>query len=522
MDDRQPSERRRAPARSLSRRRLLAAIVACVALGPRAAFAHDTGAAATAAVEISRLEAARAFDALYDRMHPAARAIIPRRAVVGWYVDDLAAQNAGELTVTRVRFVDWTWPVTGVTYPGTAAIDYVQPFFRASRWVEEPETVHLVAAGGEWRWFFGRSRAFVDEQIARYAAEPAVESPFALTDLGPVDGLDISRATAINDPGWVAGNLWLSTDPGYGAFLRRDGRTVLLGPSPESCPRLTGVKDMNDAGQIVGGAFGFETPYIPYVWQDGVATILGLLPDDVSATAAAINNGGQIVGYSSAPRYFTRATDVPPRPVRFEGTEAIPLPLLDDRASGRALAINDAGVIAGVAVDAGHRECAALWRDDEIVTLGALPGDGHSAATAINGRGDAVGDSAPEPLYAPDRLPQAARAFLARAGAQELIDLGRLGEATITRAQAINDAGWIVGASGVPAARGGRPETRAFLWRDGRMEDLNDLIPPDAGWRLTEARAINAKGQIAGAGVRTDAARPRARAFLLTPTAKVG
>ena len=31
------------------------------------------------------LEAARDFDALYERMHPDARAVVPRSAVVGWY-----------------------------------------------------------------------------------------------------------------------------------------------------------------------------------------------------------------------------------------------------------------------------------------------------------------------------------------------------------------------------------------------------------------------------------------------------
>ena len=42
-------------------------------------------AAAAAAREFSVLEAARDFDALYERMHPDARAVVPRSAVVGWY-----------------------------------------------------------------------------------------------------------------------------------------------------------------------------------------------------------------------------------------------------------------------------------------------------------------------------------------------------------------------------------------------------------------------------------------------------
>ena len=39
----------------------------------------------TAARELSELEAERDFDALYERMHPDALAVVPRSAVVGWY-----------------------------------------------------------------------------------------------------------------------------------------------------------------------------------------------------------------------------------------------------------------------------------------------------------------------------------------------------------------------------------------------------------------------------------------------------
>ena len=41
---------------------------------------------------------------------------------------------------------------------------------------------------------------------------------------------------------------------------------------------------------------------------------------------------------------------------------------------------------------------------------------------------------------------------------------------------------------------------RAFLWQDGRMTDLNTLISKHSGWVLTEADAINDRGQIVCAG----------------------
>ena len=106
------------------------------------------------------------FDALYDQLHPDAQAVVPRSAVVGWYETDFAPQGMGPIEVTDVRFVDWTWPVTGKTYGNTAEVSYRQQ--RADgTWIED--VVRLVRDDqGVWRWFFGRDRAFIEEQIARF------------------------------------------------------------------------------------------------------------------------------------------------------------------------------------------------------------------------------------------------------------------------------------------------------------------------------------------------------------------
>ena len=131
--------------------------------------------AAEMAVELSVLEAAGEFDQIYDLIHPDARAVVPRGAVVGWYESDFAPLGPGEIIVTGVEFVDWTWGVTGQTYPDTAEVSYAQPFSNEGTTVES--TVHLVAYEGEWRWFFGRSREFVDEQIGRFVpAEPVLQA----------------------------------------------------------------------------------------------------------------------------------------------------------------------------------------------------------------------------------------------------------------------------------------------------------------------------------------------------------
>jgi predicted metalloprotease len=125
-------------------------------------------AAADAARELSVLEADRDFDALYERMHPDALAVVPRSAVVGWYESYFEERETSELEVTGVEFEPWTWPVTGVTYDDAVTVKFVQPYTVDGVATDVSGEVHLVPFDEEWGWFFGASREFVDEQVALY------------------------------------------------------------------------------------------------------------------------------------------------------------------------------------------------------------------------------------------------------------------------------------------------------------------------------------------------------------------
>lgn len=70
-------------------------------------------------------------------------------------------------------------------------------------------------------------------------------------------------------------------------------------------------------------------------------------------------------------------------------------------------------------------------------------------------------------------------------------------------ASGVNNKGQTVGESdGVPV-----------IWDDGKMTDLNTLIPANSGWTLLHVSDIDDKGQIVGNGK----LKGRNRAFLLTP-----
>ena len=74
-------------------------------------------------------------------------------------------------------------------------------------------------------------------------------------------------------------------------------------------------------------------------------------------------------------------------------------------------------------------------------------------------------------------------------------------------AMEVNDKGEAVGGAGSNTGM------RAVLWRNGRVLDLNTLIPANSGWDLQFASAINDRGQIAGWAMRNGTLH----AYRLTP-----
>jgi predicted metalloprotease len=164
-----------------------------------AAQADDRlAAAADAASELSKLEAERDFDALYERMHPDALAVVPRSAVVGWYESYFADRETSELEVTGVEFEPWTWEVTGVTYDDAVTVRFVQPYTVDGVVSDVSGEVHLVPFGDEWGWFFGASRAFVDEQVAFYGDDGSA-TMFSLSQES-ADTAPVAREVLFPDP----------------------------------------------------------------------------------------------------------------------------------------------------------------------------------------------------------------------------------------------------------------------------------------------------------------------------------
>jgi len=90
-------------------------------------------------------------------------------------------------------------------------------------------------------------------------------------------------------------------------------------------------------------------------------------------------------------------------------------------------------------------------------------------------------------------------------------DLGLLPGGTISVANALNDSDVVVGFGDFTGSAGA---IHAFQWTASNgMTDLNNLIPPNSGWTLLEAKGINERGEIVGTGV----IQGEEHAFLLIP-----
>jgi probable HAF family extracellular repeat protein len=345
---------------------------------------------------------------------------------------------------------------------------------------------------------------------------------YRVFSLGVPLGGTVSSAAAIDDFGWVAGASNLAGDQAEHAELWIYGYPVDLGTlgGLNSAVLWPGI---NNRGEVVGiSDTGKQDPYgetwscgaflpashtghtcVGFLWQSGKMRALPTLGGN-NGFATGINDYGQAVGW--AENTVHDPTCAPPQVLQFEAVIYGPAPgqikqlqPYPGDLDGAATGINNQGQVIGIsgicqnAVGNQSALHALLWQNGTPISLGNLGGYAWHTPMALNNHGQIVGFSdlpgdngGADPNF---------HAFL-WTHATGMVDLKTLPGDAISEALGINEQGQIVGVSYAV----GFSNPRAFVYRDGRMVDMNTLVEGSSPLYLQVAQQVNDYGVIVGQG----------------------
>jgi probable HAF family extracellular repeat protein len=375
----------------------------------------------------------------------------------------------------------------------------------------------------------------VTTTILACSSNAIAQTHYRVTDLGREQGQDAACAMSVNDEGWTEIMAWNgipsqninqaggTTSSGH-VLIGGDGFKFDLGTLGGHNSWMNWGQ-INDFGQIVGMSetavpdpngedicgFGTNLTCRPFLWQFPNMNALPTLGGN-NGEASAINNRGQAVGMaedgtvdSSCPSgTMNNQTELP---VLWENGKAHALPTPAGDPSGFAMWINEHGQTVGYSGSCGAMNHAVSWENDTVTVLKDLGNGAGAVAWGNNNRGQIVGS-----VFV---TPGGAVRYGALWKNNELTVIDQLPSGDISAiATGINDHGQVVGSTW----DSNFIWSNAFIYQDGVLTSLNDLIPKDSNLHLTMANKINERGQISGMGtVMSGPDEGKVHAFLLTP-----
>lgn len=356
--------------------------------------------------------------------------------------------------------------------------------------------------------------------LAQSSSDLSNPPHYLLQNLGTLGGVN-SAGDSINDRGWVLGTSDPPGDTATRAALWIDGHQFDLGTlgGPNSAVEWQ-VK--NDNGIIAGISETADLDPLHENWS--CSNFFPTQPPDqhiclgfvfrgtqrfplptlggVNGYASGVNHSGEIVGWAETAVHDT--TCQPPQVLQFEAALYTPdgsiheLPPLPQDEDGAATDINDRGQVVGIsgtcdnAVGAYTAKHSVLWEHGRPTRIPDFGGSGWNTPVQINDFGAVVGFANLPNDVVNGQLNFQPIAFIwsKDCGLQKIEPLP--GD-TNTIAYGINNRGQVVGQS-----FGGPEGSRAFLWQDGKIYDLNGLVSSTPSLYLVYAESINNRGEITG------------------------
>jgi len=324
------------------------------------------------------------------------------------------------------------------------------------------------------------------------ASSPCLAQTYTITDLGTLNSNGYSVARAVNLTAEVTGAAGVNNTNKADVFLYSHGKMTNLGTLGGPSGIGNGI---NASGEIAGYSQISSGTYRAFITEGAKLIDIGDLGGG-SAVAYAINDVGQAVGSAVTANGSNH-------PFLYTAGKMVDLGTLGSPKGtdwwNSAQSINNAGVVVGTSYDSQGNFFGFVWTNGRMQKMGTLGGP-WSQAYAINNKNQVTGIA-----YTKSGL---AHAFIANGANGALKDLGTIAGATSTTwGFGINDSGVIVGQSTFNGTY------HAFVYRAGKMKDLNRLIPAGSGWVLIDAEGINVSGQIVGTGTHNG----EEHGYLLTP-----
>jgi probable HAF family extracellular repeat protein len=358
-------------------------------------------------------------------------------------------------------------------------------------------------------------------------------------NLGAAPFGGVPEPVGINDLGWISGGdnlasntsvhavLWVGVPMDLGTLGGPNSNVSWANHSTKG--EIAGIAEtaeQNPLGEAWSCSAFFFGPdgYVcnGFAWQDGVMTALPPFPGGIDSYATGVNNKGQVVGWAENGVHDPTCNNAPPfnQVLQLEAAvwgprlnQMTQLPPLSPDPDSAATAINDKGQVVGIsglcsnAVGGASAEHALLWENGIPTDLGNIGGQAWNTPFAINNQGQVVGFGN---ISGDENAPENPAAFI-WTPTNKMQEIAPYGTDTNNAAFDINEKGQVVGNS----FNVNTGTSRATLWQNNTLNDLNTLVIQPTSLYLTLAQGINDAGEITGSAI--DTATNQTVGFLAVP-----